>query len=140
MRAGKPPRREGRNVGPGERDGRPKRWVRYNYCVLRSRSDRKRAGTAVQRGDENGSGSRQDGARDGEVEETAGVIGSCLQLYGARIHVSGSVEGESARRGACSVKFSEASGGRGPFTKQREVDIAAGPGAWYGVYGGSLVP
>lgn len=71
------------------------------------------------------------------MEETAGVIGSCLQLYGAPIHVSGSVKGESARRGACSVKFSEASGGRGPFTKQRGVDIATEPGAWYGVYGGS---
>ena len=45
---------------------------------------------------------------------------------------------ERARRGACSVKFSEASGGRGPSTKQRGVPLAAEPGAWYGVYGGSL--
>ena len=69
------------------------RWVRYNYCDLRLDEAGRRAGTAARR---IGIGKPAGWCEDGEVEETAGVIGSCLQLYGAPIRVSGSDESERA--------------------------------------------
>lgn len=92
----KPPRREGRNVGPGERMRRPKGGSGI-ITVFSVRLDEEGSGRVPQRGEYPvGIGKPAGWCEDGEVEETAGVIGSCLQLYGAPIRVSGSDESERA--------------------------------------------